>query len=86
MREKMTKEHEDAKKSEEEIIQRCRYCIHLIEIRDWWFRDVKTVVDCKIHGDYGWFYWAKELQNCVEYKPNFEGIMKKIIKDSEKKK
>jgi hypothetical protein len=69
---------------EKEIIERCKYCTHCMEIRDYHFFDITKVVDCKIHGSCGWFYWSETLQNCSTYKQTFEGIMKEIIEKEEK--
>jgi hypothetical protein len=81
-------------KSEEEIIKRCRCCIFLIEIRpalaylltEREKGKITKVMDCKIHGMGGFYYHSEIIQNCDEYKPNFEGIMRKIIKDHEESK
>jgi hypothetical protein len=68
---------------EEEIIKRCKCCINCENIRNYCYNDVTKVVDCEIHGACGWFYWAKIMQTCDHYEPNFEGIMKEAIRKHE---
>ena len=48
-----------------------------------WYWDDIGVLMCKKHGEYGWFYFAKEIQDCSLYKSDLEKIMKQIIKKEE---
>jgi hypothetical protein len=79
-------------KTEEEIMERCKCCIHFIRIYPYdgggmpRTRETtkeykaKKCLDCKEHGEYGWFYFAEEIQDCSLYKSDLEKIMKQIIK------
>ena len=77
----------EAKYNPEKIKERCNTCIYLIniiipkaevEVEPYY-------INCRYHGDYGWFFWAKEIQNCDQFKPDFTGIMQKIIKEEDEK-
>jgi hypothetical protein len=81
-------------KSEREIIKRCRCCVYLSNVenlslsstRESSWGEVFTIeyfINCKKHGEYEWFFFARELQTCEYYKPNFEGIMREAIKKHE---